>query len=211
MAALDLTTNSGLQAAVAQYLNRRDLTDQIPAFVTQATAKFSRELRVRDMQKRAQATTSGEYISLPGDYAAPYSLELATAPRCWGEPLAYVTEKAASELRAARPTGPFQWYTIYGSELELVYAPSTNFDFRLKYYARVPALVNPSDTNWLLTKSPDLYVAGACLEAAIYLKDDTGLQRWNAVRTQIMDAMVIESERALKPQGALTAPARSFG
>jgi hypothetical protein len=166
MAALDLGTYAGLQSTVGQYLNRRDLTDFIPAFITQAQAKFNRELRVRDMQKRAQATTDGEYIPVPGDYLAPYSLELASNTGRWGEPLAYVTEERAKELRTANPGGQgLNWYTTFGSEFELVFAPVEPTDFRLKYYARIPALVNGTDTNWLLTKSPDLYVVGACLEA----------------------------------------------
>jgi hypothetical protein len=212
LAALDLTTYAGLKDTVAQYLNRRDLTDQVPAFIAQAEAKFNRELRVREMQTRAQATTHGEYIAVPGDYLAPYSLELATQPRCWGEPLTFVTEQKAKELRAADPGGTdFRWYTTFGSEFELVFAPSTDYDFRLKYYARVPALATSNVSNWLLVKSPDLYVVGACLEASVFLKNDERLATWNAIRQKIIDDMNVESERSLKPQGALTATRRTFG
>jgi hypothetical protein len=213
MTAIDLTTYSGLLNGVAQYLNRRDLSDQIPAFVRQAEAKLSRELRVRDMHVRAEASTDGDYIPMPSDYLATFSLELATQPGCWSAPLAFVSEEEAKSYRAANRNGggPLRAYTIFGSTFELVPAQGSDVDFRLKYFGAIPALSGSNPSNWLLAKSPDLYVVSSCLEATPYLKADERLQMWAAMRTQIIDAMHLESERALKPQSALNATRRSFG
>lgn len=213
MTATDLTTYSGLKAAVAATLNRRDLTDQIPAFIAQHEAKMNRELRVRDMQKRSQASTDNEYIPLPADFLSVYSLELADNNGRWGEPLRYVTEEEARTWRSSNMwrRGLIYGYTLYGPEIEIVDPPTSDVDFRLKYYAKVPSLSDTNTSNWLLTKSPDLYLAGSCLEAALYLKNDDRLQTWTAVRTQIMEAMRIESEQSLKPQGALSVTRRTFG
>lgn len=213
MAALDLTTYDGLAATVAQYLNRRDLTDQIPAFIAQHEAKMNRELRVRDMQKRAQATTSGEYIALPTDFLSVYTLELASSSTRWTEPLRFLSEEEARSWRAQNGgtgQGQIYGYTLYGSEIELVDPPTTNTDFRLKYYQAIPPLATNTQ-NWLLVKSPDLYVVGSCLEAAVFLKNDERLPTWAAIRGEILDAMHLESERALKPQNQLNATRRSFG
>jgi hypothetical protein len=210
VAAIDLTTYTGLKDAVAQWLNRRDLTDQIPGFIAMAHAKFNRELRVRDMQTRAEATTSGEYIAVPADFLAPYSLELSVSPGLYGEPLEFVSEEEAKRRRAEGNTTQFRWYTIFGGEFELIGAPATDVDFKLKYYAKIPALSASNETNWLLTKSPDLYLYGACLEAAPYLKNDERLATWATMRQQVIDAMHIESERALKPQSKLVANRRGF-
>jgi hypothetical protein len=213
MSLLDLTSYSGLEAAVAKYLNRRDLDDQIPAFIQQHEAKMNRELRVRDMQTRAQATTTGEYIALPSDFLSMYTLELSDGTR-WRDPLRFMSEEEARTWRAQHPSGRpglTEGFTIYGSEIELVDPPSSNVDFRLKYFAKVPSLSATQTSNWLLVKSPDLYVVGSCLEAAVYLKNDDRLGTWNAIRTQIMEAMRIESEQALKPQNKLAAARRSFG
>lgn len=211
MAALDLTTYSGLQSAVASYLNRRDLSDSIPAFISLAHAKLNRELRVRDMHVRAESTTSGDYIPVPADFLAPYSLELATSPGCWGQPLQFVSEEVAKTFRAHSVSGPLRAYTIFGSQFELVPAQGSNVNFLLKYFGQIPALVNGTDSNWLLLKSPDLYVVSSCLEATPYLKADDRLAMWAQIRQQIIDAMHLESERALKPQSALRATPRSFG
>lgn len=210
MAALDLTVYNDLLTGIGQWLNRRDLTDQIPSFVALAHAKFNRELRVRDMQTRAQATTSGEYIAVPGDYLAPYSLELdAGSPGNWGEPLVFISEDEATKRRHEL-VNQFRWYTIFGSSFELIGAQPTNINFNLKYYAAIPRLSATVQTNWLLTKSPDLYLYGALCEAAPYLKNDERLQTWATMRQQVIDAMNIESERALRPQAKLVATRRGF-
>lgn len=211
MATLELSDYATLKAAVAKYLNRRDLDEQIPAFIKQHEAKMNRELRVRDMHKRAQASTTGEYIALPTDYLSVYTLELAAGSR-WGEPLRFLSEEEARDWRSRNPAGGNTYgFTIYGNEIELVDPPSSNLDFRLKYYQKIPGLSDTITSNWLLVKSPDLYVVGACLEAAVYLKNDDRLGTWNAIRTQIMDAMRVESEQALKPQNKLAAARRTFG
>jgi hypothetical protein len=62
----------------------------------------------------------------------------------------------------------------------------------------------------LLTKSPDLYLYSTLLEAAPYLKDDERLQVWAAARQQVMDAMALESERAMRPSTQMVARKRGF-
>ena len=66
---MSISTYSELKTAVANFLARSDLTDQIPNFIQLAEARLSRELETRDQEKRATATlTSGdEYIALPTD------------------------------------------------------------------------------------------------------------------------------------------------
>lgn len=212
MATLDLTTYSGLLDAVAKYLNRRDLNDQIPAFITQHEAKMNRELRVRDMQTRTDITYDGSgFANVPADFLSPDSMENVTGIGTYGADFKFVSEDEARKIRrgTCQPPQP-TWYTIYGSEFE-VFGGAADQLLRLRYYTSIPNLSFDTSSNWLLVKAPDLYIVGACLEAAIYLKNDDRLATWNAIRTKIMDDMRVESERALKPQGALTATRKSFG
>jgi hypothetical protein len=195
---------AGLKAAVADTLDRKDLESQIPGLIYQAHVKFNRELRVRDMMTKATVTNTGDAIALPDDFASPYSLVDSK-----GCKLEFVTEDDADSYRVGRHYG--QRYTIFGSNIELIPAPSDGTSFTLRYFAKIPFMSADTDTNWLLTKSPDLYVAGACLEASVYLEHDERLETWAGLRQQIVIAMNLESEQALKPQGALRAKLRSFG
>ena len=53
---MSISTYAELKTAIANFLARTDLTDQIPNFIQLAEARLSRELETRDQEKRANAT-----------------------------------------------------------------------------------------------------------------------------------------------------------
>ena len=52
-----INTYSTLQTAVANWLDRNDLTDRIPEFISLAEATFNRTLRLRAMETTVSDTT----------------------------------------------------------------------------------------------------------------------------------------------------------
>ena len=204
-----LSTYSEIKSTVADYLNRADLTAVLPSFVTLAESKFNRELRTRDMLTRVQTTSNDEYVSLPTDFLQHYSLELDAASA--QPPMDYIGPQEAKVLKAQnRTASTTYYYTVIDGAFEIIPAPGSELDLRMVYYAKIPALSDSNTTNWLLTKSPDLYLYSALLEAAPYLKDDDRVQLWAAARQQVMDAMNLESERAMRSSIQLTARRRGF-
>lgn len=205
----DLTTYTGLQAAVADWLNRADLTAQIPAFIALSEAKFNRELRTRDMLTRSEAVSTNEYVAMPSDFLEAYNLELNMTNIAAQQSLEYIGPNEAKVLKANKAVNQVRYFTIIDGAFELIPAPQASVDLLLTYYARIPSLA-ANGTNWLLTKAPDLYLYSALLEAAPYLKDDERLQIWAAARQQVMDAMNLESERSMRQTIQLTARRRGF-
>ena len=204
-----LSTYSEIKSTVADYLNRADLTAVLPSFVTLAESKFNRELRTRDMLTRVQTTSDDEYVSLPTDFLQHYSLELDAASA--QPPMDYIGPQEAKVLKAQnRTASTTYYYTVIDGAFEIIPAPGSDLDLRMVYYAKIPALSDSNTTNWLLTKSPDLYLYSALLEASPYLKDDDRVQLWAAARQQVMDAMNLESERAMRSSIQLTARRRGF-
>ena len=204
-----LSTYSEIKSTIADYLNRADLTAVLPSFVTLAEAKFNRELRTRDMLVQAQETSSNQYVSLPTDFLQHYSLELDAASA--QPPMDYIGPQEAKVLKAQnRTASTTYYYTVIDGAFEIIPAPGSDLDLRMVYYAKIPALSDSNTTNWLLSKSPDLYLYSALLEAAPYLKDDDRVQLWAAARQQVMDAMNLESERAMRSSIQLTARRRGF-
>ena len=207
--AIQITDYGELQSATADWLNRGDLVDQIPAFITMTTAQFNRELRLRDMMVRAEATSNQENVELPTDWLEHYSLVLADSTS--GVPLRYISERESNDIKAAaRGGGPTDAYTIIGKTIELVLAPGSDVDLKMVYYQRIPDLSDAAPTNWLLTKSPDLYLYSTCLNAAPFLKDDARLATWVQLRSAITETMRLESEASLRPRSGLRARAPSF-
>lgn len=205
-----ISTYSDLQNAIADYLNRADLTSVIPTFISLAEAKLNRELRTRDMLIRSSATTANEYVAVPTDFLENYSLELDMANLGPQPPLNYIGPLEAKVLKANEIIGNVRYYTIIDGAFELIPAPQGNTAVILTYYQKIPTLSNTQTTNWLLTKSPDLYLYSSLLEAMPYLKDEQRIAVWSAARGQVMEAINQESERAMRPTTQLVARKRGF-
>lgn len=190
-----LDTYSGLKTTIADYLNRDDLTSVIPSFITLAEAKFNRKLRMRQMIKRATATIDTQYFAYPADWLQAKEFILNTNPITYME---FVTDKQANELRQNQiiATGKPSYYTIIGTQIEVIATPDTGYTGELTYYGKISALSDSNTSNWLLAYAPDLYLYGALLEAAPYLKDDERLGTWSTLYTNSLGDMEVADQRA---------------
>lgn len=192
---MDLSTYSGLKAAVADYLNRDDLTSVVPGFVALAEAKFNRKLRARQMIKRATATIDTQYFAYPADWLEARDFILSTNPITKME---FVTEDQANDLRATTVIAPQKprYYTIIGSQIDVLVTPDTSYSGILSYYAKIPALSDSNTSNWLLAYAPDLYLYGALLESAPYLKDDERIAVWSQLYENSKADIELADQRA---------------
>lgn len=206
---MDLSTYNGLKAAVAEYLNREDLTAQIPVFVALAETKFNRDIRVLDMMKLTRADVDDGFFSLPADYLQTHTLRLVTPSNA---KLEFVSLAEMNEHRiGSSSTRTPGRYTMVGNKFMLEPSPATEITLELAYFAKTPALSATNPTNWLLTRHPDLYLYGTLLEAEPFLKNDERTAVWDAGRQAGLEAVRMEDERARRPSGALNATRRSFG
>ena len=71
-----ITNYSTLQSTIADYLNRQDLTAQIPTFIQLAEADMNTRLRCREMIVRATTTNDDEFVRLPLDFLESINLQL---------------------------------------------------------------------------------------------------------------------------------------
>ena len=190
-----LDTFAGLKATIADYLNRDDLTAIIPSFITIAEAKFNRKLRTRQMIKRAEGQIETAFFTYPADWLQAKEFQLNTNPIVR---LQFVTEAYGDELKANRyvSIGQPAYYTITGTQLEFIPAPDSTYSAELTYYAKIPALSDANTSNWLLAYAPDLYLYGALMEAAPYLKDDERLPVWSQMYVNSLGDIEVADERA---------------
>ena len=182
-----ITTYSELKTAVANWLDRDDLTARIPEFIELTEARYNRILRVRGMESEAtQATASGtRSYSLPSEYLQMRSIHLATDPIT---PLEYISPEMMDRIWARTSTGKSLAYTIKGDNVYLGPAPDSVYTIKFFYYKKVPALTDSATTNTILTNSPDVYLYGSLLEAEPFLMNDQRVQLWaTAFRQAIED------------------------
>jgi hypothetical protein len=217
----------GLCSTIADTLNRQDLVAAIPNFVSLATSRLSRDVaRVKHPGAivRAQASTDQGYITLPGDFIAMYQLmdqdtsqildylspdqTKQVLAQGWdtSTPSAYTFPQAA-----VVPVGAPIYYTIIGQQLRVFpTASGTPIGYDLWYYAQLAPINALNTTNWVLTTYPDVYLYGALVHTAPYLKADDRLQIWEAAYQKILADIEVEADRSVRSQSKLVAARRSF-
>jgi len=207
---MSFATYSDLQASVADFLNRADLTAVIPDFITLAEAQFNRQLRTHDMVKRATSTVEEDYFSVPTDWLETNVL-VCNGTKTF--PMQYVDYERLNELKGLSLTGDPRFYTMVDGKFLIYPAASSTApaNLELSYIGKIPALSVTNTTNWLLTKSPDLYLYGTLVQAEPYLKNDERAGIWAAAMQNSLENMRMEGERSKRPSGGLNATRRSFG
>ena len=167
-----------LKTSIAALLNRSDLTSKIPDFVTVLEARVNREVKFRNRRMEASsalAYSGTDEATLPTDYLEARTVVWQSSPRVRLELM------SPSVFETTYPTdtpGTPQHYTIYGSTLQVGPFPNSTVGATLRYYQRLTSLSADSDTNWLLTYHPDVYLYGSALESAPYLGEDNRIQVW---------------------------------
>jgi len=161
-----ITSYATLQSEAASWLNRDDLTDQIKTFAQMFEAKANRILRVQSMIQTASDTAVAESFVAPEDLLATDLLHVDAARVPF---LDYISPREYFENKVAGITGPTRFYTIIGGTFRLQPAP-TSFAYELLYFAKIAALSDANTTNWLLMKSPDLYLYGTLAEAELVIR-----------------------------------------
>jgi hypothetical protein len=187
---------ASLQSAVTEYLARDQdatLIARIPTFIQLAEAKFNRSLFVRQMEARSTTTvdtitTEPEFISLPADFQSMRRVRLSSVS-CKPS-LEFKSGVQLEEYRSsiANVAGQPRYFTIFGSEMELAPTPDRNYTIEMVYRQNVPALAT-NDPNWLLQLAPDLYLYGALLESAPYIKEDSRIQTWGMGLSTALDGL----------------------
>ena len=202
---------SALQASIADFLNRSDLTSVIPDFITLAEAQFNRNIRHRKMVERATATLDSEYSAVPGDWLESIRFQINTNPITVME---FVSPDQAAMLKGANSaSGKPIYYTQIGQQFQVIPAPDSGSAYtgELTYYAKIPALTVSNTSNWLLVEAPDLYLYGSLLQAAPYLQDDQRITVWGALYDRAVSDLKVSDERSRMATSALRMRARSFG
>lgn len=181
----DLTTYSGLQAAVADWLGRDDLTAQIPVFIQLAEKRMNRELRLRVMEQTATAEVPAgvHVVELPerridGDWKV--FLEMRDLAWTGGGVVRNLKYTPPDDyVVMSQPAGLPDQYTIISNRLYLLPAPAWDGELRLTYYGEIPPLSNENQTtNNVLQMFPDLYLYATLVESGPYTRSSAPVEMW---------------------------------
>lgn len=182
---MDISTYSGLQAVVADWLGRDDLTEQIPVFIQLAEKRMNRELRLRVMEMTATAEIpAGTQLAelpehrIPGDWKV--FLEMRDLAWCSNDNVVRHLHYTPPDdyIVMSQPAGIPDQYTIIGNRLYLLPAPAWDGELRLTYFGEIPPLSEEQPTNNVLQMFPDLYLYGTLVETGPYTRSSAPLDTW---------------------------------
>ena len=172
-----ISNYSELQTAVANWLDRDDLSARIPEFISLAEARFNRLLRLRSMESKQTASTVGgqRNYNLPASYIQMRNFQLNTSPITT---LSYVTPEIYDRLWGGSTGGIPKFYTIVADEISLGPIPGSVITMEMLFYKRFDNLSASTTTNWLLTYAPDIYLYASMLEAEPFIMNDERVPLW---------------------------------
>ena len=189
-----ITTFSELKTAVANWLDRSDLTDRIPEFIALAEARHRRDFKIRRMETRVTANTIAdtEFYTLPDNYVAMRNIQLNTDPKT---SLEYLTPEQMDRVRAGSTTGKPKAYSIIGNTFQLRPIPDSVYEIEMLYYKYFTGLSDSNTTNDMLTYHPDAYLYAVLLEAEPYLQNDKRVQLWVGAYELAKKGIIDSNER----------------
>ncbi|MDX2224592.1 MAG: hypothetical protein SFV21_17705 [Rhodospirillaceae bacterium] len=211
-----IDTYDKLQAAVADTVNRDDLSADVTSFspaqidgaIKRAIAYAEKTLQrdlvgrggTRDMEALSDAlstATGAESVALPADCLGIRMLALAGEPACV---LDFVDPNTLFTRYPSKTVGRPMAYTLVGATTAYLRpVPDRATPLRLIYVRALPALSAAQSTNWLLAAAPDLYVGAAMLELCLYLENDDRLQFWKAYVDEKLDRLMAEDRHGRWP------------
>lgn len=172
-----LDTFTTLQTAIATWLNRTDLTADIPDFITLCEDEIARRVEV-EFERRDTITLATEIVTLPTDLREITSLALDDATRRGAieilSPEQLTTYKAASGRSSSYPRKAA--ITTNGTELILAPVPDQAYVAEIIYATKLDRLSDTQTTNWILDDHSDVYLYGSLIHSAPFLKDDNRVQ-----------------------------------
>lgn len=206
---MSITTYAELKSAIADFLNRDDLTSVIPTFIDLAEAQMQREIRHHRMMRRSDGQIDSRYSPVPTTWLETirlhivgtnsYRLELTSM-----DDMLQLREE--SDGVAGRPTH----YAHVGENIEVYPNPDAAYDIEMLYYEKIPALSDSNTSNWLLEVAPDAYLYGALVQAAPYLQDDARIQVWGGLYGGAVEGVNKEAEKARFGGSGLRLRIRSY-
>lgn len=172
-----ISTYSDLKAAVADWLNRSDLTATIPNFIALAEADINShfDLRTVESDQLVSATPGSRYVALPTGFREAQNLWI-NWPYGRGTPLRFVTPELLTTI--ATPGAPLLW-CIDGDNIAFERPADQAYSLTLRMIGGV-GLSDTSPANLILTNYPNVYLYGALREAAPYLRDPEASGLWEA-------------------------------
>jgi len=170
-------TFATLKTAIQDYTDNAEATfvTNLPNFIKAAEDRIFESVDLEYFRKNVTSamTASDQFLSVPDDLLAVFSLQITTSGS-----ENFLLQKDVNYLREYTPnastTGVPKYYAVFSVEHFLI-APTPNsaYTVELHYYYRPTSLVDSgSNTTWISANAPNVLLYGALFEAYTFMKGE---------------------------------------
>ncbi len=199
-----MTTYAVLQADVASWSAKSNLTAQIPTFIRLAEARVARKVRALEMQVNDPALVIPDTgsVALPTGFLGFRSVAISVSAGLTSSPeINYVPPDVFHELQISsnqiRGIETDSYFTIESSNLLVSPAPGTGttIELNVTYWQRFAELTALNTTNWLLTNHFDIYLHATLAELYNFLMDTEQELKYRGLYNDAVDELHTSERR----------------
>ena len=186
---MSISNYGELKTAIEGFALRSTTLDSVMDTLTIAFESWAnRNIRIPQMITSDETlAVSSRFTALPADFLEMERVVLSSGGQRYL--LEYVTGEAAAALDDSTAGGTPRAFSIRGTDIELVQAPSSA-TLLISYYVKLDTITSSdAATNALLTNFPDIYLYGVLKEAALYMQDGKRMQTFGTRFTQSIDEL----------------------
>lgn len=184
-----------LVTAIADWMNRSDLSGSVQAMIALAEARMRRELHPLLMETSTTVTAVNGVAAIPSDcdvirFIAYSGGELQEVSMTHGRQFPDGDEPRAFTLES---NGIALW-------------PASDVSVTVTYQPKLTSLSEASPTNWLLSEHPDAYFFGAMLFAEGYVANDQRAATFKALWDEAIEGIKFFLQRQRRTNIRMPSP-----
>ena len=171
-------TYAELKNLIQNYLQNTEtsFTTYLPDIIKQAEDRILETVQLPVFRKnQSGAVTSGnEYLGIPTDFLAPYSLSYTSSSN-----QTFLINKDVNWIREVYPNasteGAPEYYAIFSNDYFIVApTPDSGYTVELHYFYRPASITAGSDSEstWLSTNAPSALLYACLIEGYVYMKGE---------------------------------------
>ncbi len=195
-----ITSYATLQASIASFLHRSDMTDIIKELISDAEFRIANELRIRAMEASFSSAISSGVVALPSGFLEWQFLYIddTSAQKLERKDAEWIYTNYPTRSGSGKPV----FFAREGDNVIFGPYPGSAYTVKGRYYKKLDALSDSNTSNWFITNAPDLLRYGALCEAAPYMQDDPRIGVWERKYEQVKQR-IKATERRENTSGSL--------
>lgn len=189
---MNIATYTDLKAAVADWLNRDDVSDaRLGDFVAMAENRIFKQLRIKELEAAASLTIDSQgRATFPADHLEPKDVLWADKPLARVSLTQYYSQSPVQ--------GTPVCFSREGNYIKFWPTPvEAATDGRLIYYARPTDLSSNQSSNAIFALAPELYLFGALIAGGTYLgMPQDRISLWSASFDEALNSLIKQSRQS---------------